>query len=230
MESSTVPAYRRSTFQVALLLVATAGLYLFVWAFHVRRACAALLEIEDQPVWKSIALLIPIFNFFLLFELGKRIEGIAWRARPEESHGGLPGLGIASFFIGTLWRLPGAYFFISLLDFVPLARMHYVFSRAQVALVGEPARPTRFRWVEWIVVVAGCALWALALLGASVATESEPREAGWPFAWIVAVLVVVILVLCARAGRRALAEGLSLHAAAHAELATPSAPTSWSTT
>ena len=63
-----------------------------------------------------------------------------------------------------------------------------------------------------------------------LADMGTSQDRVWPFAWIVAVLVVVILVLCARAGRRALAEGLSLHAAAHAELATPSAPTSWSTT
>jgi hypothetical protein len=37
---SSVPAYRRSAFQVALLMFATLGFYVFVWAFFVRRADA----------------------------------------------------------------------------------------------------------------------------------------------------------------------------------------------
>jgi hypothetical protein len=72
MTDRPIPAYRRSAFQVALLMFATWGLYVFAWAFFARRASAAILEREDQPIWKTVALVVPLFNFFLMFELGKR--------------------------------------------------------------------------------------------------------------------------------------------------------------
>jgi len=71
-----VPAYRRSVFQIAVLMFATLGFYVFVWSFFTRRTCAAILERPDQPLWKSVALIVPLFNFFMMFDLGKRIEGI----------------------------------------------------------------------------------------------------------------------------------------------------------
>jgi hypothetical protein len=80
--------FRRSALQVSLLMVATSGLYVFVWAFWTRRWCASVLERNDQPLWKTIALVIPIFNFFLLYDLGSMIEGTVSRAnlaRPRMS-------------------------------------------------------------------------------------------------------------------------------------------------
>ena len=49
-----VPAFRRSAFQVALLVLVSLGLYVFVWAFFIRRACAALLE-QAEPSQHQLA-------------------------------------------------------------------------------------------------------------------------------------------------------------------------------
>ena len=159
MVRSIPQPYRRSAFQVALLMLATGGLYVFVWAFYVRRYCAALLERDDQPLWKSIALVVPIFNLFLLFDLGKMIEGVNWRADPERPQSNaLPWLGVATFFISALWRLNNGFWLLCVLDFVPLSIMHVSFERGQLAASGEAALPGRLHWVEWIVIAGGSVL------------------------------------------------------------------------
>jgi hypothetical protein len=129
-EGVPVPAYRRSAFQVALLLVVSLGLYIFVWAFFVRRACAALLEQEDQPRWKSIALIVPIFNLFLLFDLGKKIQGVQWRADSQRIDGWLPWLGVVTFAFTVLSRFKTPASSLGLIGFAPIALMQQRFSRA----------------------------------------------------------------------------------------------------
>jgi hypothetical protein len=183
--------YRRSAFQIAVLLFVTGGLYVFVWAFYVRRSCAELLERDDQSLWKSIALIVPIFNFFLMFDLGKMIEGVSWRAAPERPQSNaLPWLGVSSFLIGILWRLPNGFWTLSLLDFIPLALMHLAFERAQLSLAGESARPTRFKWPEWIVLVLGTVFWVLALVGISMPDDAGDQTPYWWVGYVVAIIAI----------------------------------------
>jgi hypothetical protein len=63
-DQDSIALYRRSTFQVALLLCATSGIYYFWWAYFTRRWCSGTLERSDQVLWKTVALIIPILNFF----------------------------------------------------------------------------------------------------------------------------------------------------------------------
>jgi hypothetical protein len=220
-----IPAYRRSAFQVALLTFATSGLYVFVWAFFVRRACAAILEREDQPIWKTIALIVPIFNFFLMFELGKRIEGVSWRADPTRSEGSLPWLGLSLFGFGVLGRLNGGYAFLGMLVFLPVAFMQRSFSRAQIALLGETVLPSRLHWAEWIVFVLGLAWWMLVAVGMIVSIrtrELPPDFAPWFFASL--ALSAAMLVVIRFVSARAIAEGLTMHSASVGSV--PTAPVS----
>ena len=224
-EPPPLPApYRRSPFQVALLLFATGGVYLFVWAYHVRRWSAGALERQDQPLWKSIALIVPIFNLFLMFDLGQMIKGVAWRAELPRISGTLPWLGIASFVIGALWKLPDPYWVLSVLDFVPLALMHGVFMRAELRLAGEAATPTKFHWVEWIVVVLGPLMWIFAVIGLSLPNESgAAAPAAW-FGWVVLAAAVVALLLFARMSRGIVSESASARALTAAVPPPPSPP------
>ncbi len=209
-----VPAYRRSTFQVALLMFATFGLYVFVWAFYIRRACAALLEQEDQPLWKSIALIVPLFNLFLMFDLGKKIQGVGWRADPKHEDASLPWLGVSVFFFNVAARLKADFAYVGLLGFVPIALMHQQFSRAQVALIGEAGTPTRLHWLEWIVIVLGGGFWSFVTFGYAKSVVAvgiaEPHERAWFFSCF--GVAIVLLVLFAFFSRRAIAAGLAMHA------------------
>lgn len=206
-----VPAYRRSTFQVALLTFATFGLYSFVWAYFIRRACAALLEQEDQPLWKSIALIVPLFNLFLLFDLGKKIQGVQWRADPKQEDPSLPWLGVSVFFFNVVARLRADYSFIGLLGFVPVALMQQQFSRAQVALLGEAGTPTRLHWLEWVAIVVGTAFWVIATWAyVSIDGEVAAHSRVWFFACMAAC--IALLIVFGFASRRAIAAGLAMHA------------------
>lgn len=185
-------AFRRSAFQVALLTCVSGGLYAFVWAFFIRRACASLLEVQDQPLWKSVALLVPIFNFFLMFDLGKKIQGVQWRADPARVDGALPWIGISLFAFIILGRDPAP---------------------AQIALLGGRATPNRFHWSEWIVLAVGGALWIIAIYGALI-PGSSPVMTALESTWFLGstVLAAAVLVLFAVTSRRAVADGLAMHA------------------
>jgi len=194
--------YRRSPFQVALLLFATGGVYLFWWAFWARRWCSATLEREDQPLWKSIALIVPIFNLFLMYDLGQKIKGTAWRAGLRQGSMALGLVGIASFFISATWRLPSPMWLFSTLEFVPLAWLHYVLVRSALVLQGAAAAPTRFHWLEWIVIVAGCTLWGINFAAPLLpGAAADDLIAPW-FRAVVLAADVIALTLFWRASRR----------------------------
>jgi hypothetical protein len=190
-------AYRRSPFQVALLTFATFGLYFFVWAFWARRWCAATLERQDQPIWKTVALIIPIFNLFLMFDLGKMIEGTLWRAQLPPARLSLPWVALSIFFISALQRLPDPYWLVCLLFFLPIAYLQFALVRAQIALTH--LMPTPLRWYEWVVAVLGFAWLILAAIGVSLPDDNgAPARLPW-FGWAVFGFGLLALVAIGRA-------------------------------
>jgi len=201
--------YRRSAFQVALLMFATGGLYIFVWAYYVRRWCSATLEKQDQPRWKAIGLIVPFYNLFLLYEIGLLIRAVATRANLPQASWLLPWLGICYFLIGALWRLPDPYWFVCLLSFVPIAIAQVVVMNAQLALSGLDARPTKFFWAEWVVMILGSLMWIVAVLGTSL--PDDAGKVAQPFWFSGGVLLASIVALCfiAGASRGAVAEATS---------------------
>lgn len=194
-------------------MFASFGLYVFAWSYFVRRACAAILEQDDQPVWKTVALIIPIFNLFLMFELGKKIQGVQWRADPSRSDDWPPWLGTSFFFFGILGRLKGPQAMLGLLAFTPIAAMQRRLSRAQIALLGDAAVPTRLRWFEWVIVVLGCGFWVAVSVASAILIFTADPDRSMPV-WILGTvgLSIVALVRFAAASRRAIAEGLAMRA------------------
>jgi hypothetical protein len=205
--------FRRSAFQVAILMFVTLGFYVFVWAFFIRRTCASLLEQEDQPLWKSVALIVPIFNLFLMFDLGMKVRGVQWRADPSRVTGALPWFGVSVFAFNVLGRLDVPFSHFGVLSFVPIALIQQQFSRAQIALLGDDAAPTRLHWLEWIAIAAGGAFWAFGVYG-FILSFSTGGIAADERAWFLSAvaLALAVLVLFAFTSRRAIAVGLAMHA------------------
>ena len=213
VERVHVTPFRRSAFQVALLMFVTLGLYVFVWAYFIRRACASLLEQEDQPLWKSIALIVPIFNFFLMFDLGKKIQGVQWRADPAHVDGSLPWIGLSMFVFTVIGRLKTLVSNLGVLNLVPIAVMQQKFVRAQIALLGDAGVPTRFHWLEWLAIVLGGTFWALGIAGTVAPGDPNdfaPGERAWLLSSIAAA--VAVLVFFGVTSRRTAARGLAMHA------------------
>jgi hypothetical protein len=187
------PLYRRSPFQVALLLVFTGGLYLFYWAFKVRRWCEVTLEKPNQSLWKTIALVVPIFNLFLLYDLGLLIKGVGFRARVPVS-GAVAMFGILAFFVGLLGRLPTPYWTVTFFAFVPLTMMYFPFERAQLAIVGSAALPQRFIWFEYLIIILGAVFWGLVLLGLNTPNDDGTPIPNPAFAYASSAGVIAALV------------------------------------
>lgn len=208
-----VVPYRRSAFQVALLMFLTLGLYIFVWAYFIRRTCASLLEQEDQPVWKSVALIVPIFNVFLLFDLGKKIQGVQWRADRAHVDKALPWVGVSVFAFGVVGRLKWPVASFGMLSFVPIAQMQQQFTRAQIALLGDAARPSRFQWAERISIGLGSLTWTLVTSGYTYSIHTG-EIARIEIAWFLGCLAlsVAVLICFAFTSRRAVADGLAMYA------------------
>jgi hypothetical protein len=205
--------YRRSAFQVALLMFVTGGIYIFWWSFHVRRWCSGVLEKPDQPLWKSIALIVPIFNLFLLYDLGLIIRTVARRQDPSASTA-LPWLGVSAFFIAALWRLPDPFWFVSLLAFVPIAIMQLALVKAEFSLAAFEALPTKFHWVEWIVIVLGGLMWLLAVAGTSLMPDdagkiAQPAWFSGAVSGAAAALVVIFGILSRRLTNQATSQILA---------------------
>jgi hypothetical protein len=212
-ERIRVVPYQRSAFQVAVLMFVTLGLYVFVWGYLIRRTCAQLLEQDDQPLWKSVALIVPIFNFFLMFDLGKKIQGVQWRADPARVDGSLPWVGVSMFGFNVLSRLKVSFSNLGMLSFAPVTLMHQQFSRAQIALLGEAATPARFHWIEWIAIGLGGSYWVAAIAGYVLASFDGTIPADhrtWFFCSLVLTLAAFAVFLVT--SRRAVATGLAMYA------------------
>lgn len=147
--------YRRSTFQVAVLLFLSSGLYVFWWSYYIRRSAAALLEERDSPVWRSLGLLIPLVNLFLIYELFEKIKVASLRAglRPPQA---FPAWGILGVVVLVVCGgLPVPYAALAMLYFIPFAMAHSYFAHAELLLAPHKALPAAFSIVEVFVVIAG---------------------------------------------------------------------------
>jgi hypothetical protein len=212
-ERISVIPYRRSVFQVALLMFVTGGLYVFVWSYFMRRACASFLEQEDQPVWKSVALIVPIFGFFMMFDLAKKIQGVQWRANPARVDGSLPWVGLSMFVFTVVGHSKGNAGYLGIFVFAPIALMQHRFLRAQIALLGEAAIPTRLRWPERAVIILGGGLWAWTIVDAVTGAPSMhfiPGERAWLLGCMGVAIAALVLLLVT--SRRTVAEGLAAYA------------------
>jgi hypothetical protein len=190
-DQDIIPLYRRSTFQVALLLWVTGGgLYYLWWAYFTRRWCAGTLERSENVFWKTVALIVPIFNFFLIFDLGQMIEGVLFRAQLQPARINLGIYAIVAAITNVIvGRLPGEWIGLVFVTFLPIAFLHSFTYRAEIAISGEAARASAFNAIEWIVIVLGGALqlWLFSALFA------RGLVIGPPIGFIVALVTLFIL-------------------------------------
>jgi len=125
----------------------------------------------------------------------------------------LPWLGISFYAFTIVGRLKVPFAHLGVLNFVPIALLHQQFSRAQIALLGDGGTPTRFHWLEWIVIAAGSVVWALIGYG-FVVTASAQQITAAENAWFLSAVAIAVaaLALSAFTSRRAIADGLAMHA------------------
>lgn len=190
------PYYARSPFQVGLLSFCTLGIYVFWWSFYTRRSAAALLEQPENAFWMSAALLVPLFNLWVFYDLLEKVKVLGLRARLHIS-GGLLVAGLAWLALAVCSRLPAPAYALSLLSFLCLAYLQTFVTRAEFVLSDRTITPKAFGWVEILVIVIGGAFKVFVFAGMLI----DPNARGlhlspyWPFVAIVEALAIAGLVV-----------------------------------
>ena len=180
--------FQRTPFQLAILTFATFGAYYIYWIIRARRFAERRLEREVTPYSYYWRLLIPIWGLIVFFEsfstASRRVNAAG--VRPAVPFW-LCALGVLA--LGLLWRLPGSYYILCLLDGIAMLPAYAVFARAE--RVEAPAASwARFTVAEWIISIAGGAVALFAFLGSAV--EVSAAEAytvlGVAGAWLAAFI------------------------------------------
>lgn len=210
--------YQRSSFQVALLMFLTLGLYVFWWSYRVRRSAAALLEEPDAAGWKSAGLIVPLLNLFLTFELFEKIKiaSIRMGLQPPQAIAAWGVIGVIAFAIGGK-LIPLPYTALIMFSFVPFAIAHHYLTRAELLATRGKASPRNFSIVEILLIILGIGVRALYMFGYTVhetaqSTASSPdfqfRTNAW-FGWAVLLGVIALLVYFYRQGHQLVQEKLT---------------------
>jgi hypothetical protein len=188
------PYYARSPFQVGLLSFCTFGIYVLWWSYYTRRSAAALLDEPDRPFWMSAALLVPLFNFWVWYDLLEKTRRLGLRARERVSIGLLVA-GIAWIAFLVCSRLPEPVGTLSLLSFTCLAYAQTFVTRAEFVLSDYIVTPQKFTPIEILVIIVGGGFKLAVFLGLLFDARASRLALSpyWPF--IVGVEAVVLAAL-----------------------------------
>lgn len=162
---SCVVFYERSPFQIAILILATWGLYSAYWIVRVRRLADLRLGLPVRPYWHYWGYLVPILNLYLVFSALSRAQ-----RRVRASGVRLVTPYAVSLVVATvlcnLWPLPGAYWSLCWLGLIPLSVTHISWAKAERA--DAPTLPWPLLTVpELLIIVIG------GLLDAAVVWQSS---------------------------------------------------------
>jgi uncharacterized membrane protein YhaH (DUF805 family) len=157
-----VPTFNRTPIQVLLLDVSTFGLYTLYYLIRNYHLAQIRLNDKRRPWWAWFGLFIPIVNIYFYYGsfsyIGKRVEASGVKVYVPF---GIQALILFCF--GALYRLPGAWAFLALLNSVVLANMHSRLAKAEAIDFPLRVRPKMTAWEIGILVVGflfvGLSVW-----------------------------------------------------------------------
>lgn len=194
--TNPIAFFNRTPFQVFLLDTASFGLYTVYWLIANRRLADRAMGRKPFNRWMFVLLIVPLVNLVIFFpsynEICKRVR--ASGINPPVNFG-LQAL--AMLFIGGLWKLPGAYYLISLLSSVLAATIHVSVNHAEIADGLDPSKSKLGGWEIAILIVGG----VLVVFASFGSTVDEPQSA-WFVVAGVAVCVAIAGVAFFQIGRR----------------------------
>jgi hypothetical protein len=146
-----------SVFKLLVLLFCTLGMYEYYWFYMNWKLVRDRTHEDISPFWRSF------FGIFFCYQLFDRIR----KDGSELTASRLPAGPLATAWIiaTMLWRLSGAYWFVTFLAFFALVPV-----QASVNAVNQIASPdhdpnARFTAWNWVAVILGGPFFLLALYG-----------------------------------------------------------------
>jgi len=195
--ATPIAFFNRTPFQVFLLDIASFGVYTVYWLIKNRRLADRAMNRKPFSGWVWLLLIVPFVNLVVFFP---SYNEICKRVRASGINPPVPfGLqALAMLLIGGLWKLPGAYYLISLLSSVLAATIHVSVNDAEIADGLDPSTSKLGAWEIAILIVGG----TLAVLASFGSTIDEPQSA-WFVVAGVWVSIAIAGVAFFQMGRRA---------------------------
>ena len=149
-------SYGKSSFSISQ----PAAYIFFYWFYHSTK----MLKLE-RPFWRTLGLLVPILNVYLVWKLFTDIKKVAESAAvPAYPYPGL--LTLAFIILSALYHLPGLWSFTGFFSVLPILMVQQTFNRYW--LKEQPGAPlkTHLSGLEWLFASIGALLLILACVGA----------------------------------------------------------------
>ena len=152
------PQFAVSILKLAVMSLATLGLYQFYWHYQQWKAIKERDREDLSPGWRAF------FSRLWAFSLFPRIEEQArWNKIDLQWGGGL--LAVAYLLIEVTWRLPSPFDLVGLLSFTPLILVQMTINRLNAALAPEAPKNDEFSGWNIVALVIGAILLFLIAVG-----------------------------------------------------------------
>jgi hypothetical protein len=182
-----VDGFHRTPLQIALLALATFGVYSIYYVVRGRRLAQHRLAETIDSYWLALFLILPFVNFMYLCQSINKLQ------RRTALCGVVPPMPfwfqlILMDILEALWRLPDPYFFV--LCFAPLLLGTIHVSVAHAERIDYPYLVwPRLHWFEWIILIGGLGVLSLGVVGYAMESSAFAYDAVGFAAAIVIALV-----------------------------------------
>jgi len=157
-------SFYQPVWQFVVLSILTLGIYDIYWYYKNWKHLKAIQFSNFSPVLRTIGLLIPIVNFFIIYKAHKDYRYlIIEKGINRDIYPGLIVLVIAISF--ALTRLPDPYWLLCFIATIPLAIVQDILNELwDTVQVGKPRR-TAWRGRQIFLIVVGTILWTFTIIG-----------------------------------------------------------------
>ncbi|MBV9775056.1 MAG: hypothetical protein JO040_13975 [Gemmatimonadetes bacterium] len=153
-----------SEVKLALLCLATLGLYEPYWFYRNWRLRKQVRKSDVSPFWR--AFFAPIFAFSLFEDVPSEARNlrvsVGWSAGE---------MGVAFLVLSAAWRLPDPYWLVTFLSFVPLVLVQRVINKANAKSTNPGPVNESYSVLNIVGIVLGGIILLLSIIGTLIPTE-----------------------------------------------------------
>lgn len=158
-----------------LLYITTLGLYFFYWFYKTNKQLYAQQGIDNNPLLRTLGLIVPLLNIYLLWVLFRDIQKFTNKAGIRSLK--YPGWLTTAFILcSALYRLPSLFSFLGFISVLPVAvtqnTLNHYWKQEQPNL---PEKST-LSWQEILISIAGSIILILAIVGIGLSPQHEKSK------------------------------------------------------